>query len=116
MYLNARYISASEDFGRFHDFPKHFRKPPMEKLPCYLRGDQRVTLKEGETQKALLNSTSNLEAFLNCSVDSLLELCSTRKLETKKRKMLSHNTIKPHEGGRFTTFGRIPNNFPESTR
>ena len=52
LYLNARYISASEAFRRNFGFPILSRKPPIDKRPCHLLGENTVTIREGDVLAA----------------------------------------------------------------
>ena len=67
LYLNARYISASEAFWRIYDFPIHSRKPAIEKLPCHLPGDQTVIFRENQLDNVISTGLpiTKLEAFFN---------------------------------------------------
>ena len=52
-FLHAWYISASEAYWRIYQFPFQSRKPPVEKLPCHLPGDQVVLYQEGHEAETI---------------------------------------------------------------
>ena len=57
-FVNARYISASEAHWQIYGYNLHSRKPTVEKLHCYLPGDQMVFYKEGQESVAVAHSQS----------------------------------------------------------
>jgi hypothetical protein len=55
MFMNARYVSASEAYWRIYDFKLHKRDPPVEKLPCHLPDQQTVLFETPAEAQAAIN-------------------------------------------------------------
>src|SRR5439155_1754104 len=58
MYLNARYISASESIWRIFHYRMHNHTPNIQRLAVHLPNQQTVTFQDGENLQNIINQAT----------------------------------------------------------
>ena len=74
MYLNARYVSASESIWRIFHYRMHGRSPKVQRLAVHLPNHQPVTFQDGEDPQNVIehadSHNTTLTAFFQENMDN----------------------------------------------
>lgn len=69
MYLDGRYVSATEATWRIFQFRLHHEAPSVERLPVHLEGEHIVNFDPAHTEEAAARATSKLLEWFKVNAD-----------------------------------------------
>ena len=96
MYLDARYVSASESIWRIFHYRLHNHTPNVQRLAVHLPNQQSIMFQDGDNLQNIVNQTNNRMTTLTAWFQENLENPAAQEYkytELKSRKQLIKQVI-----------------------